>query len=308
MQNASSESIPRTIAVSGATGLVGTALVEALKADGREVCPIVRSAKGIPGEILWDTTSQTFDAEALAACDAVVHLAGENIVGRWTPQRKRTVRDSRVNSTQALAQTIASLPQGPRIFIAASAIGYYGDTGQTPARTEDDPPGSDYLAKVCVDWEAATSPARDAGIRTVNLRIGIVLSKDGGALAKMLTPFRLGLGGRIGKGDQWMSWIALNDMVRIITHALDTPAMAGPYNAAAPNPVMQSQFAQALGKALRRPTIIPLPAFVPRILLGKEAADALVLGSIRVEPRRLAESGYAFVHSDLESALHSTFS
>ncbi|XAL99892.1 TIGR01777 family oxidoreductase [Phycisphaeraceae bacterium D3-23] len=293
----------RKIAVSGATGLIGKALCDALRARGDVVCPIVRSAKGQPGEVVWDTEAQAFDADALAACDAVVHLAGENIVGRWTPEKKQRVRDSRVEGTRALSETLAKLDDGPRTLICASAIGYYGDTGQSDAHTEDAPPGDDYLAEVCVAWEAACEAARAAGLRVVNARVGIVLSPQGGALDAMLMPFRIGLGGRLGDGRQWMSWVSLADMARILLFALDTPTLQGPVNAAAPEPATNREFTQTLGKVLGRPTLLPVPSFAPKLLYGKEAAEALVLGSIRVVPERLRDAGFVFDHPTLEAAL-----
>ena len=190
------------------------------------------------------------------------------------------MRDSRVAGTRALCETLAQIDNGPRTLIAASAIGYYGDTGQSAARSENDPPGKNYLASVCTDWERAAIAAVDAGLRVVHLRIGIVLSQQGGALTKMRLPFKLGLGGRIGAGTQWMSWVSMTDMVRIILFALDTQELSGPLNAVAPGTVTQGQFAKMLGKVLRRPAILPLPGFVPRMMFGKEAADALVLGSL----------------------------
>ena len=302
------------IAVSGSTGLVGSALCDRLTEQGRDVRPIVRSAAGTHRDILWDTEHQTFDAKALAQCDAVVHLAGENIMGRWTDEKKQSVRDSRVNSTRALAQTLAKLDNGPRTLILASAIGYYGVTpGTSPGtsaqpepHTEDDPPGNtdtDFLADVCVAWEAAADPARKAGIRVVHIRIGIVLSPDGGALATMLLPFKLGLGGPVGSGKQVMSWIALTDLVRIIEYAIDTPEVTGPVNAVAPNPVTNKQFTKALGRALHRPTLLPVPGFAPKLLFGSECAQALVLGSIHVVPKRLTDHGFTFQFPDLNAAL-----
>jgi hypothetical protein len=290
------------IAVSGSTGLVGTVLCDRLTEQGRDVRPIVRG-KATDNEIAWDTTANTFDANALAGCDAVVHLAGESIMGRWTDEKKQRIRDSRIKSTRALAETLAKIPNGPRTLIVASAVGYYGDTGQTDARTEDDPRGTGFLADVCEDWEQAADPARQAGIRVVHVRIGIVLSPDGGALATMLTPFKLGLGGVVGSGKQWMSWIALTDLVRILEHTIDTPECSGPINAVAPNPVTNRQFTKALGKALSRPTILPVPGFAPKLLYGRECAEALVLGSIRVVPKRLADTGFTFQFTDLEAAL-----
>jgi len=294
------------IAVSGSTGLVGSALCDTLSDQGRDVRPIVRAAAGDDHEILWDTASQSFDATALAKCDAVVHLAGENIMGRWTDEKKRRVRDSRIDSTRALSQTLAKIKDGPRTLVLASAIGYYGDTGQTDARTEDDAPGNidtDFLADVCVHWEAAADPARQAGIRVVHVRIGIVLSPDGGALATMLLPFKLGLGGRVGDGKQWMSWIALTDLVRILIYSLDTPEVQGPVNATAPNPATNQQFTKALGRALGRPTVLPVPSLATKLLYGSECAEALVLGSIRVVPKRLTDAGFVFEYPDLDDAL-----
>jgi len=295
---------PLRVAVSGATGLVGKALCDALRERGDTVCPIVRSPKGLPGEVVWDTETHTFDADALAACDAVVHLAGENIVGRWTEEKKRSVRDSRVESTRGLSEALASMGGcGPKTLVCASAIGYYGDTGQADARTEVDPPGGDFLADVCVQWEAAADPARDAGLRVVHTRIGIVLSPDGGALAAMLTPFKLGVGGRLGDGSQWMSWVSLTDMARILVFALDTESLQGPLNAAAPQPVTNRDYTKTLGKVLGRPTLLPVPGFVPKLLYGEEAAEALVLGSIRVTPQALKDAGFRFEHPTLEDAL-----
>lgn len=305
MHNASPDRLMR-IAVSGTTGLVGSALCDRLSGQGREIRPIVRGATGGGRNIDWDTGGHRFDAAALSQCDAVVHLAGESIMGRWTDPKKTRVLDSRVASTRALATTLANLEGGPRTLIVASAIGYYGDTGQTDARIEDDPAGNtetDFLADVCVQWEAAADPARQAGIRVVHVRIGIVLSLDGGALATMLLPFKLGLGGVVGRGDQWMSWIALADLTRIIEHAIDTPEISGPINAVAPEPATNRQFTKALGRVLRRPTVLPVPGFVPKLLYGRECANALVLGSIRVVPRHLLDAGFTFELPDLDKAL-----
>ncbi|MFI4861949.1 MAG: TIGR01777 family oxidoreductase [Phycisphaerales bacterium JB063] len=294
---------PKRIAVSGATGLIGSALCEALRERGDMPCPIVRSAKGQAGEVLWDTRAQTFDTRALSACDAVVHLAGEGIVGRWTPDKKQRVRDSRVDGTHALSTALAGMTDGPGTLICASAIGYYGDTGQSAARAEDDPPGDDFLADVCVAWEAAANPAREAGLRVVHTRVGIVLSPKGGALDAMLTPFKLGVGGPLGNGRQWMSWIALADMVRVLLYAIDTPTLRGSVNAVAPEPVTNRAFTKTLGKVLGRPTLLPVPSFAPKLLYGKEAAEALVLGSIRVVPKCLLDVGFAFAYPTLEAAL-----
>lgn len=291
------------LAVSGCTGLVGSALCDALSKQGRDVRPIVRGVTDNPDAIYWDTDRNTFDAEALSNCDAVVHLAGENIMGRWTDAKKQRVRDSRVNSTRALAQTLAAIENGPRTLIVASAIGYYGDTGQSDACIEADKPGEGFMPEVCIQWEAAAQPARDAGIRVVHVRIGIVLSPDGGALATMLLPFKLGLGGRVGTGNQWMSWIGLNDLVRVLVYCIDTPAITGPINAVAPNPATNRDFTQALGKVLHRPTLLPLPGLVPKLLYGKECAQALMLSSIRVVPQRLQDAGFVFEYAELMDAL-----
>lgn len=294
------------IAVSGSTGLVGSALCDRLSTQGRDIRPIVRGTAGEDRDILWDTEHHTFDAKALAQCDAVVHLAGEGIMGRWTDEKKQRVRDSRITSTLGLAKAMANITDGPRTLIVASAIGYYGDTGQTDARTEDDPPGNtdtDFLAEVCVAWEQAADPAKQAGIRVVHIRIGIVLSPHGGALAAMLPPFKLGLGGVVGSGNQWMSWIALTDLVRMIEYAIDTPDIAGPINAVAPQPATNHQFTKALGRVLKRPTILPVPGFAPKLLYGSECAQALVLGSIRVIPKRMTDAGFTFQFTDLDAAL-----
>ncbi|MEM9414838.1 MAG: TIGR01777 family oxidoreductase [Planctomycetota bacterium] len=294
---------PLHVAVSGSTGLIGSALCDALRARGDVVCPIVRSPTGHPGEVAWDTGAQVFDTDALAKCDAVVHLAGEGIVGRWTAEKKQRVRDSRVVGTRALSEALATLEQGPKTLVCASAIGFYGDTGQADARTEADATGDDYLAEVCVAWEAACEPARLAGVRVVNTRVGIVLSPKGGALDAMLTPFKFGVGGRLADGNQWMSWVALADMVRILLFALDTSTLHGPVNAVAPAPATNRDFTTTLGKVLGRPTLLPVPAFVPKLLYGKEAAEALVLGSIRVVPEALQAAGFRFDYPTLEAAL-----
>ena len=297
---------PQTIAVSGSTGLVGSTLCKLLKEQGREVRPIVRRNAGESNEILWDTSSQSFDKDGLAKCDAVVHLAGENIMGRWTDDKKRRILDSRIDSTRGLSQALAKLAaddQAPRTLIVASAIGYYGDTGQTAPRDEDDSPGDGFLADVCVDWEKAADPARDAGIRVVHIRIGIVLSSEGGAIKEMLLPFKLGLGGPLGDGRQWMSWITLHDLIRVIVFSLDTPGLSGPVNAVAPEPATNRSLTKAMGRVLKRPTFLPAPPFAIRLLYGQQCADEIVLASIRVIPNRLNEAGFTFTHTDLDSAL-----
>jgi uncharacterized protein (TIGR01777 family) len=289
------------VLVSGSSGLIGSAVLENLIAGGHSVIRLVRRAPG-QNEVHWDPDAGTIATALLEGLDAVVHLAGENIAqGRWTQQKKERIRDSRVKGTQILCQALARLAQPPKVLVAASAIGYYGERGDE-VLTEESPPGSGFLADVCRQWEAASSPAAQSGIRVVNLRIGIVLSEKGGALAKMLLPFRLGVGGRVGSGKQYMSWIALDDVVGAINHAIANDSLSGPVNAVAPNPVTNYEFTKALGKVLERPTPFPMPAFAARLALG-EMADELLLASTRVAPRRLLATGYKFLFPELEGAL-----
>jgi uncharacterized protein (TIGR01777 family) len=295
-----------TVAVTGASGLVGSGLAPALASAGHRVVRLVRGAgaASAPGESVarWDPDSGALEGSALAGVDAVVHLAGESIAGgRWTEPKKRRIRSSRVDATRRLAGALARLERPPRVLVSASAIGYYGDRGSEILR-EDSAPGTGFLAEVCREWEAATEPAARAGIRVVRLRIGMVLSRRGGALAAMLTPFRLGAGGPVGSGAQWVSWIALDDLVRAILHALATDSLAGAVNAVAPEPVTNRALARTLGRVLRRPALLPLPAFAARLLLG-QMADELLLASARVEPARLRAGGFAFHLTPLETAL-----
>jgi len=291
------------IAVSGSSGLVGSALCDELSRQGRDVIYILREHAAPPNSIAWDTTNNTFDAQALSRCDAVVHLAGENILGRWSDEKLNRIYASRVDSTRALAQSLAALEHGPRTLVVASAVGYYGNTGQENARTEEDPHGEGFLADVCVHWEQAADPARQAGIRVVHMRIGVVLSSKGGALKQMLLPFKLGVGGPVGSGDQYMSWITLHDLVRVLIYAIDTPSLSGPVNAVAPEPVTSRKFAKALGRVLHRPAVLPAPSFALKLLYGKSCAEQIVLASIRAVPKRLADMGFVFDQSDLETAL-----
>ncbi len=289
--------------VTGSTGLVGSALVPRLKVAGHSVTRLVR---GIPaaGEdaVRWDPAAGSLDQAALEGADAVVHLAGENIAaGRWNEDKKSRIRDSRVRGTRLLAETLAKCGRPPSVLVAASAIGYYGDRGDEKL-TEDSPAGHGFLAEVCRDWERATEPAAAKGIRVVNLRFGVILSAGGGALARMLMPFRMGVGGRVGSGRQWMSWIALEDALGAVLHVLSHESLRGPVNAVSPDPVTNLHFTKALGRVLARPTILPMPAFAARLALG-QMADELLLASARVEPARLLASGFAFTHPDLESAL-----
>lgn len=274
------------ILLTGVGGLVGSALTPLLTAGGHTITRL----------------SHTQPWPELAGHDAVVHLAGENIAtGRWTPEKKQRIRDSRVEVTRRLSETVAKLASPPRVLICASAVGYYGNRDDEVLR-EDSAPGTGFLAEVCRDWEAATKPAVDAGIRVVNLRFGVILSATGGALAKMIPPFKLGLGGVVGNGRQWTSWIALDDAAGVIGHALADETLRGPVNVIAPQPVTNREFTETLGRVLRRPTMFPVPAFVLRLALG-EMADALLLSSQRVEPAKLVASGYKFRFPELEGAL-----
>ena len=290
------------ILVTGASGLIGTALVSSLTSSGHGVTRLVR-AQPQPGEkaTRWDPMAGTIDASAIEGVDAVVHLAGESIAERWTPAKKANIRDSRVKGTRLLCETLARLSSRPKVLVSASAIGYYGDRGDE-ILTEDSPPGRGFLSEVCRAWEAATEQAQQHGIRVVHLRTGVVLSPAGGALAKILPPFRLGLGGVLGSGRQYMSWIALDDIVGVIQHAIATEALQGPTNAVAPRAVTNQEFTKTLGKVLGRPTAIPLPAFVARLMFG-EMADELLLASARIQPTKLLASGYQFRYPELEDAL-----
>lgn len=288
--------------ISGASGMIGSALSERLRADGHEVTALVRREPAGSGEITWLPEDRKIDAAQLEGFDAVFHLAGESIAeGRWTEEKKARIRDSRVVGTTFLAETLAGLTDKPGVFVSASAIGYYGDRGDEVLR-EDSQPGDGYLPEVSIEWEQASRPAANAGIRVVNPRIGIVLSTVGGALAKMLLPFKMGVGGKIGSGSQYMSWVTLDDMVGILVHCATTESLSGAVNAVAPNAVTNTQFTKALGRALSRPTLFPVPAFAARVAFG-EMADALLLASTRVEPARLGESGYAFLHPEIDGAL-----
>jgi len=291
------------VLVTGASGLIGTALLPLLTTGGHTAVPLARKDRPAAGlGAWWDPATGEVSTEALRGASAVVHLAGENIAGgRWTDARKAAIRESRVAGTRKLAEALAKSGARPPVFVCASAIGFYGDRGDAPL-DEDDPPGEGFLSEVCRGWEAASEPLAAAGTRVVHLRFGIVLSPSGGALAKMLTPFKLGAGGVIGSGTQYMSWIAIDDLVGSIRHALVTDSLSGPVNVTAPNPVTNREFTRTLGRVLGRPTIAPLPAFAARLAFG-EMADALLLSSTRVEPRKLLATRYTFRHPDLEEAL-----
>lgn len=289
------------VAVTGAGGLVGSTLVPLLTTGGHKVTPLVRR-QAKPGEVTWDPQASSFDATKLDGIDAVVHLAGENIAGgRWTDAMKQKIRDSRVKGTRVLCEGLARMKNPPKTLVCASAIGYYGRRGDE-LLDENSLPGEGFLPDVCVEWEQASQAARDAGIRVVNLRLGVVLSPREGALKKMLLPFKLGLGGKIASGQQYWSWVSIDDAAGAFYHALMTPSLQGPVNAVAPNTVTNLEFTKTLGKVLGRPTIFPMPAFAARLALG-EMADDLLIGSTRVTPKRLLESDYDFRQPELEGAL-----
>jgi uncharacterized protein (TIGR01777 family) len=290
------------IVVSGSTGLIGSALTKALFRRDHDVVPLLRR-RPAPGEraIAWEPERATVDRAGLEGADAVIHLAGENVFGRWSPAKKQRIYDSRVKGTRLLCDALAGLRRPPTTLLAASAIGYYGDRGDEPV-TEESAPGEDFLAHVARDWEAATAAATRAGIRVINMRNGVVLTTTGGALAKMLPAFRLGLGGPVGSGHQYLSWIALDDMINAITHLLTKPDLVGPVNMTAPAPVTSNEFAKALGKVLGRPAVVTVPAFALRMAFGSEGAAMLQSGQ-RVLPARLLASGFSFSLQDVQHAL-----
>jgi len=290
------------ILIGGASGLVGTALIKALEPEGHEISRLVRSAPRNESEVEWSPDRYSIALARIEGFDAVINLAGESIAeGRWTDDKKRRIRESRVKGTKLLGDALANLTVPPKTFICASATGYYGNRGDE-LLTETSTPGDNFLAEVCVEWEKATAHAIEKGIRVVNARFGVILDKEGGALGKMLPPFRMGVGGRIGDGKQWMSWIALDDVVGALKLALTNESIQGPVNFVAPNPVRNSEFTKALGSALSRPTIFPIPAFGLRLLFG-EMADALLLSGARVKPEVLERSAYPFKYPELGGAL-----
>jgi uncharacterized protein (TIGR01777 family) len=291
---------PVRVAVAGASGLLGSALVRRLAADGHTVLRLVRRAPRGADEIRWDPGAEQVDAAALEGVDAVVNLAGESVAERWTPARKRRIRESRGGATRLLAAALAGLARRPRVLVNASAVGVYGDRGDERL-DETSAPGAGFLAEVVQEWEAATQPAATAGIRVVLPRFGVVLSARGGALARLLTPFRLGAGGPIGSGGQWMPWISIDDAVALMELAIHDERLSGAVNGVA-GAVTNQQFVNTLGRALNRPTLLPVPAFALKLAFGEMAAET-ILASQRVEPRVLTQLGYSFIHPELDGAL-----
>lgn len=298
---------PLTVAVSGASGLVGGELLPFLTTGGHRVRRLVRgtSAHAGRGDIAWWPDEGEVDLAALEGVDAVVHLAGAPIAEkRWTPEYKEAVRKSRTQGTRVLSEALARLKQRPRVLVSASAIGLYGDRGDE-VLTEASGPGNDFLSEVCRDWEASTKAAEDAGIRVVHVRIGVVLDARGGALAKLVPVFNMGGGGRVGSGQQWMSWVALEDVLGLLHFALFTPEVRGALNAVAPNAVRQEEFARTLGRVLSRPSVLPLPAAAVRAMMG-EMGETLLLAGAHVKPEAALRHGFSFLHSELEAALRFT--
>lgn len=296
------------VLVSGVSGPIGTALVPSLEANGAGIARLTRAdssrSPATATEIIrWDP-AQPISPESISGFDAVIHLAGESIVGRWSDAKKKAIRDSRIVGTRNLAQALAQTSEKPQVFICSSAIGYYGDCADE-VLNEHSSPGDDFLAMVCREWEAATKPAAEAGIRTVQIRTGVVLSPKGGALGKMLTPFRMGVGGKVGSGRQWISWIDVQDIVGAIHHILKTDLLQGPVNLVAPKPVTNTEFTRTLANVLSRPAIFPMPELAVKLAFG-EMGETILLGSQRVEPARLIESGYPFRFRDLRASLENT--
>jgi len=290
------------VLVSGSSGMIGSALTRLLKSDGHDVVRLVRSDPSGPNEVRWDPSRDFIDRDALESIEAVVHLAGESLAdGRWTAQKKARIHDTREIGTRLLSTAIASAGTRPKVLISASAVGIYGDRGEERL-TEESEFGKGFLADVCRDWEAATEPAAAAGVRVIKLRIGMVLGESGGALSKMLLPFKLGVGGKIGSGKQYMSWIVLDDLTAAIEFLLNADAVSGPVNAVSPAPVTNAEFTSAMGKVLSRPTFFAVPAFGARAVFG-EMADEVLLAGARVLPEKLEQAGFKFKFTDIESGL-----
>jgi uncharacterized protein (TIGR01777 family) len=288
------------VLVTGSSGPIGAALLPKLREQEYEVVRLVRRASSAEQQIRWDP-EEPVDPAAVSGFAAVIHLAGETIVGRWTDAKKRRIHDSRAAGTRNLATALAKTARKPRVLVSASAIGFYGNRGDEILR-EDSSSGHDFLAAVCRDWEANTQPAVQAGIRTANARFGLILSRDGGALPKMLPPFRIGIGGNMGNGRQWWSWIHIADIAAGILHVINNDGLNGPVNFVAPNPVSNAAFTKTLAAVLHRPAFFPVPAFAARLAFG-QMADELLLSSQRVEPAKLVASGFTFAYRDLREAL-----
>ncbi|MCB2230103.1 TIGR01777 family oxidoreductase [bacterium] len=291
------------VLISGASGLIGSALVDTLHVEGHTVHRLVRERSDDPDMVYWKPSTGEIEAERLEGYDAVVHLAGENIAsGRWNDERKAKILNSRVDGTHLLAETLAARSDKPQVFVCASATGYYGDGGETEL-TEDAPRGKGFLADVVEAWEEAAEPARKAGIRTVHLRFGVVLAADGGALEKMITPFKTGMAGKLGDGQQWMSWVSRDDAVSMIRFAIETESLSGPVNAVSPTPVTNEEFTNAMGEVLNRPTVLSIPVFALKMLAGEMAEEMLLISS-RVIPKKLLDAGFQFSHTHLTKTLH----
>lgn len=289
------------IAVTGATGLIGSALGRSLEADGHELVRFVRREPAGPGEARWDPARGYVDPAGLAGCAAVVHLAGAGVGDhRWTAAYKREIRDSRVKGTAAVAAAVAAMEPPPAVLVCGTAVGYYGDTGDRMV-DEDAPAGEGFLSEVCVDWEAAAAPARDAGVRTAFARTGLVVAAEGGAWGKLFPIFKAGIGGRLGNGRQYWSYISMHDEIAALRHIIDTPDLAGPVNLTAPEPLTNREVTAAMSRVLHRPAVFAVPAPVMRVVLGEFAQD--VLGSQRVRPTRLLESGFVFRHPGIEQSI-----
>jgi len=289
------------VLIAGASGLIGSALIPPLAAEGAEVTRLVRSTPK-PGEIEWHPNQDAMDATRLEGFEAVINLAGENVAaGRWTEDQKRKIHDSRVNGTHLLSEAMAKLATRPRVFLCASATGFYGDR-EDEVLDEHSDSGGGFLAGVCREWEKATEPAVAAGVRVVNLRFGVILSREGGMLAKLLTPFKMGMGGKVGSGKQFISWVAIDDVVSAIKLALNDETFRGPVNVVSPNPVTNEVFTKTLGHVLSRPTALAMPAFAARLAFG-EMADETLLASQYVVPKRLSDAGFEFKYPELEGAL-----
>ena len=290
------------ILITGASGLVGTELQRSFAAQGYEMLLASRKEPTDEQHIQWSIEDGFADPEKLEGVDVVVHLAGENVSGfRWTDEKKKAIHDSRVLGTRNVVNAISKLKKRPKVFVASSAVGFYGERGDEEV-TESSAAGDNFLAGVCKEWEAESRRAEDAGIRTVLLRTGIVLSKDGGALATMLTPFKLGVGGVVGNGKQWMSWISMDDEIDVINFAIDNENIRGAVNAVSPHPVTNQEFTKTLGEVLYRPTFIPLPEFAVSMIFG-EMGDALLLASTKVMPKRLEDAGFEFKYPELKPAI-----